>query len=150
VAEGSRLPKCTASSRWARPVLSTKILLPKDPEIDSVKRLLQPKALSTIYLVQSLVLFPPNVHCVRTSRWWSRKNRESTDSRYRVTLHKTGYISEHRLGGEKSELWLGPRSLPQYSSDIRLFALSMVTNLWTVAHCSRNEGLQTTHQETRK
>ena len=36
-----------------------------------------------------------------------------------------------------------------WSSDIRLFALYVVTNLRTVVHCSRSEGMQTMHQETR-
>ena len=32
------------------------------------------------------------------------KNRESTDSRHRVALHKTGYISEHFSGVPVAEI----------------------------------------------
>lgn len=72
VTEGSRLPVYATPSRWARTALSAGIFLPRYLEIDSAKRLLQPRALPTIHLVHASVLFPPNMHCVHT---WQNPHR---------------------------------------------------------------------------
>ena len=141
MAERSRLAQCAISSRWAQPTLSTKILHPRDLEIGSGKGLLQPRALSTIHLVQALVLFPPSMHCAHTLQWWSQKT-------VNPPIPVTGWLST-RLdislnifrGCQLPKFELRLRYPLFSSSDIRLFALCVVTNLRTVSHCTRSEGM---------
>jgi len=71
--EGQRGSDGRVSASTAQGSIIYQDTAPRDPEIGSGKGLLQPRALLTIYLVQALVLFPPNMHYAHTSQWWSQK-----------------------------------------------------------------------------
>jgi len=69
------------------------------------------------------------------------KNRESTDRRHRMALHKTRYISKHFSGVPVAEFrtTVGVSALLVFGYSF--VALCVVTNLRTVTHCTRSEGM---------